>query len=179
MQNTGNLNSLTEKLKAKTEQESREMETLTRRQFAALSQSLHESSKAALSTTEAAILHQLASLEQNVTSRCRILSAAFGWKCLQALIITLCILTGMIFSGWGLLALAEKKVTALHREIATLSERKESLEARNAQIRATFKGLEPFRDTDGKDYILLPSGRKFQFVGLLPDKREAWEIVRK
>lgn len=177
MQNTGNLNSLTEKLKAKAEQERQEMESLTRKQFDALSRSLHESSTTALSTTEAAILRQFSSLEQNVTSRCRILSAAFGWKCLQALVITLCILTGAIFSGWGLLTLAEKKITTLHREIATLSERKESLEVQSARIWASFKGLEPYQ-SEGKDYLLTPEGWTITHGGTL-GKREAWIIVRK
>lgn len=154
------------------------METLLRQQFDALSQSLHESSKNALSTTEAAIQHQLTGLEQSVTSRCRILSAAFGWKCLQALIITLCILTSTIFSGWGLLTLAEKKITALHREIATLSERKESLEVQSARIWASFKGMEPYR-SDGKDYLLTPEGWTITHGGTLNGKREAWRIVRK
>ena len=177
MQNTGSLNSLTEKLKAKTERERREMETLIRQQFDALSQSLRESSKSALSTTEAAILRQLGSLEQNVTSRCRILSVAFGWKYLQALVITLCILTGITFSGWGLLALAEKKITTLHREITTLSGRKEKLEVQSTQIWATFKGVEPYQ-SEGKNYLLTPEGWTITHGGTL-GKREAWRIVRK
>ena len=177
MQNTGNLNSLTEKLNAKTVRERQEMEALIRQQFDTLSQSLHESSKTALSTTEAAILHQFTNLEQSVTSRCRILSAAFGWKCLQAVVITLCILTGAIFSGWGLLTLVEKKITTLHREISTLSDRKEALEVQSAQIWATFKGLEPY-SAEGKDYLLTPEGWTITHGGTL-GKREAWRIVRK
>ena len=178
MQNTGNLNSLTEKLKAKTERERQEMEALTRQQFDALSRSLHESSKTALSTAEAAILHQLTNLEQSVTSRCRILSAAFGWKCLQTLIITLCILTSVMLSGWGLLTLAEKKITTLHREITTLSAQKEQLEVESARIWATFKGLEPYK-SEGKDYLLTPEGWTITHGGTLNGKREAWRIVRK
>ena len=177
MQNTGNLNSLTEKMRAKTERERQELEALTRKQFDALSKSLSESSKNALSTTETVILSQFASLERNVTSRCRIMSAAFGWKCLQALVITLCIVTGAIFSGWGLLTLAEKKITALHREITTLSERKESLEVQSARIWASFKGLEPYQ-SEGKDYLLTSEGWTITHGGTL-GKREAWRIVRK
>ena len=177
MQNTGNLNSLTEKLKAKTERERQEMEALTRQQFDALSRSLHESSKTALSTAEAAILHQLTNLEQSVTSRCRILSAAFGWKCLQTLIITLCILTSVMLSGWGLLTLAEKKITTLHREITALSERKDSMEAKSARLWATLKGLEPYH-SEGKSYLLTPEGWTITHGGTL-GKREAWIIMRK
>ncbi|MDL2313631.1 hypothetical protein LJC36_01470 [Desulfovibrio sp. OttesenSCG-928-C14] len=176
MQNTGNLNSLTEKLKAKTERERQEMETLTRQQFEALSRSLHESSKAALGTTEAAILGQLASLERNVISRCRILSAAFGWKCLQALVVTLCILAGMTLAGWGWVTLAGNKITKLHREITELSERKDSLEVQTAKIRATFNGLSPYHEK-GKDYILTPEGWAIINSGRV-GKRDAWIVVK-
>lgn len=176
MQNTGNLNNLAERMKAKTEQERREIEALTRQQFDALSRSLHESSKTALNTTEAAILHQLTSLEQNVTSRCRILNATFGWKCLQALVITLCILTGMTLSGWGWATLARNKITKLHREITELSERKESLEVQTAKIRATYNGLSPYHEK-GKDYILTPEGWTFINSGRV-GKRDAWVVVK-
>ena len=177
MQNTGNLNSLTEKLKAKTDQERREMEALTRQQFDTLSQSLRESSKAALGTTEAAIVRQLTSLEQNVTSRCRMLSAAFGGKCLQVLALTLCILIGAGLSGWGLLTMAGNKVAALRQEITVLSERKEALEVQSARIWATFKGLEPYQ-SEGKDYLLTPEGWTITHGGTT-GKRDAWRIVRK
>ena len=177
MQNTGSLNSLAERLKAKTEQEQQAMEALTRQQFDALSKSLNESSQNALNTIEAAILGQLANLEKNVTSRCRILSAAFGWKCLQALTITMCILTGAMFSGWGLMTLAENKIAKLHREITTLSERKETLEAHNARIWTTFKGLEPYK-WEGKDYLLTPEGWTISLWGTV-NKRDIWIIVRK
>lgn len=113
-----------------------------------------------------------------MTSRCRILSAAFGWKCLQAMVITLCILTGAICSGWGLITLAGNKITALHQEITTLSERKESLEAQNTRIWGTFKGLEPYQDSDGKNYLLTPEGWTITQGGTL-NKRDAWRIVRK
>ena len=165
-------------MKAKAERERQELEALTRQQFDALSKSLSESSKNALSTTEAAIHAQLAALEKSVTSRCRMLSAAFGWKCLQALAVTLCILTGAIFSGWGLLTLAENKVTSLHQEITGLTERKEALQTESARIWATFKGLEPYHDKDGKDYLLTPEGWTITHGGTL-NKRDAWRIVRK
>ena len=129
MQNTGtSLASLAERLKAKTEQERQEMENLTQQQVNALSESLRQSSQNALSTTEGAILSRLASLEQSMTSRCRILSAAFGWKCLQALALTLCILTGAGLGGWGLITLAGNKVTSLRQEIAELQKTKSALE---------------------------------------------------
>ncbi|SBW05774.1 conserved hypothetical protein [uncultured delta proteobacterium] len=177
MQNTGNLNSLAEKMKARTEQDRQELETLTRQQFSALQQSLSESSKNALSITEAAILSQLSSLERNVTSRCRMMSAAFGWKCLQALVITLCVLTGATLGSWGVFTLAGNKAASLHREITALSERKETLEAESARIWATFKGLEPYQ-SEGKDYLLTPEGWTITHSGTV-GKRDAWRIVRK
>ena len=172
------MNSLAERIRAKTEQDAQEIESLTRKQFDTLSQSLRESSKNALGTTEAAILHQLTSLEQNMTSRCRMLSAAFGWKYLQALALTLCILMGAGLSGWGLLTLAGNKITALRQEISVLSERKEALEVQSARIWATFKGLEPYQ-SESKDYLLTPEGWTIVHGGTLGEKREAWRIVRK
>ncbi|WP_051257978.1 hypothetical protein [Desulfovibrio cuneatus] len=179
MPNTGtSLTSLAERLKAKTEQERQEMEILTQQQFSALSESLRQSSQNALSTTEAAILHQLGKLEQTLTCQCRTLSRAFLWKNLQALLITVSILLGAGLSGWGLMALAEGKITSLHNEITALSERKETLEAQTAQLWSTFKGLEPFQDKDNKRYLLTPEGWTLTYAGNI-EKREAWSIVRK
>jgi intein/homing endonuclease len=76
------LNSLTERIKAKTEQDTQEIETLTRQQFENLSRSLSESSKNALSTTESIILKNISALEQTIISRCQVLSWAFSKKCL-------------------------------------------------------------------------------------------------
>ena len=77
----------------------------------------------------------------------------------------------------GLLALAEKKITTLHREITALSERKDSMEAQSARLWATFKGLEPYH-SEGKDYLLTPEGWTITHGGTL-GKREAWIIMRK
>ena len=75
MPNTGNsLASLAERMRAKTEQDRQELEALTRQQFNALSESLRQSSTAALRTTEAAIQDKLGTLEENITSRCQTLS---------------------------------------------------------------------------------------------------------
>ena len=63
------LNSLAERIKAKTEQERQEVETLTRQQFSALSANLQQSSKNALSITEAAILKEIVEMEKSITSR--------------------------------------------------------------------------------------------------------------
>lgn len=177
MQNTGNLTSLAERMKAKAEREQQELEALTRQQFNDLSKSLSESSKTALDTTEGVILSQLAGLEQNVTSRCRMMNAAFGWKCLQVLGLTVCILMGAGLSGWGMLTLAGNKVTALRQEISILSERKEALEVQSDRIWATFKGLEPYK-AEGKDYLLTPEGWTIIHSGMA-GKQEAWRIVRK
>ena len=88
------------------------------------------------------------------------------------------ILLGAGLSGWGLMALAEKKITSLHNEIMALSERKETLEAQTAQLWNTFKGLEPFQDKDNKRYLLTPEGWTLTNTGSV-GKREAWSIVRK
>ena len=178
MQNTGNLNSLAERMKAKTEQERREMESLTRQQFDALSKNLSESSKYALSTTETAILDGITDMEKNITSRCQSLGEMFNRKYWLSIALSAGILLLTVLTCWGLITLYQHRITDTHRELADLTREKEALQTQNARIWATFKGLEPHH-AEGKDYLLLPAGRKFQFAGIMPDKREAWEIVRK
>ena len=178
MQNTGNLNSLAEKLKAKAELERQQIEALTRQQFDTLSQSLHESSKTALSTTEAAILNGITEMEENITSRCQSLGHMFNRKYLLSIALSAGILFMTVLTCWGMVTLYQHRITDTRRELAELTREKEALQAQNARVWGTFKDMEPHH-AEGKDYLLLPAGRKFQFAGLMPDKREAWEIVRK
>ncbi len=178
MQNTGNLNSLAEKVKAKTERERQEVEALTRQQFDALSKSLSESSKNALNTTEAAILSGIADMEKNITSRCQSLGEMFNRKYWLSIALSAGILFLTVVTCCGLITLYQHRITDTRRELAELTREKETLQTQSARIWSSFKGLEPHH-AEGKDYLLLPAGRKFQFVGLMPDKREAWEIVRK
>ncbi len=177
MQNTGNLNSLTEKLKARTEQERREMESLTRQQFDALSKSLSESSKNALSTTEAAILSGITDMETNITSRCRNLGRMFDQKYMASILLSAGILLLTTLACWGLMTLYQHRITDLRQEIAALQNGKEILESNTAEIRAIFKGLTPYQ-AEGKDYLLTPEGWKIIHAGTV-GKRDAWIIVRK
>ena len=178
MQNIGtSASSLAERVRVKAEQERQEMESLTRQQFSALSESLRQSSQNALSTTEAAILAQLGNLESSISSRSRTLHRAFGWTCLRGLLLSLSILMGAGLGGWGLLTLAGKQVSNLRTEIATLKKQKESLEAQSATIWNTFKGLEPLH-SDGKDYLLTPEGWTIINSGMA-GKQDAWRVVRK
>jgi hypothetical protein len=178
MENNGiSLSSLAERLRAKTEKDAQEIESLTRKQFDSLSKSLAESSQNALSITEKGILKNLLELEQTINSHCRILSGAFGWKCLQAATLTFIILLAAGLSGWGLLSLFRHQATNLRQEIVEIQNRKDALEARSARIWATFKGLEPY-PSEGKDYLLTPEGWTINPAGTL-GKRDAWIIVRK
>lgn len=157
MQNIGtSASSLAERVRAKAEQERQEMESLTRQQFSALSESLRQSSQSALSTTEAAILAQLGNLESSTAPQPDA-HRAFGWTCLRGLLLSLSILTGAGLGSWGLLTLAGKQASNLRVEIVMLKEQKETLEAQSAQLWATFKSLEPYH-ADGKDYLLTPEG---------------------
>ncbi len=166
-------------MKARAEQEQQELEALTRQQFSALQQSLSESSKNALSTTEAAILNGIADMEKNITSRCQSLGEMFNRKYWLSIVLSAGILFLTVVTCCGLITLYQHRITDTRRELAELMREKEALQTQSARIWATFKDMEPFHDKDGKDYLLLPAGRKFQFAGLMPDKREAWEIVRK
>ena len=177
MQNTGNLNSLTEKMRAKTERERQELEILTRKQFDALSRNLSESSKNALSITETAILTGITDMEKNITSRCQSLGEMFNRKYWLSIALSAGILFMTVLTCWGLITLYQHRITDTRRELADLTREKEALQTQNARIWATFKGLEPHR-AEGKDYLLTPEGRVLRSAGMV-GKREAWEIVRK
>ncbi|GHV53989.1 hypothetical protein FACS1894206_05820 [Deltaproteobacteria bacterium] len=179
MQSNGNthLNSLTERIKAKTERDTQEIETLTRQQFENLSRSLGASSKNALSATESVILKNISELERNISSKCQILSWAFGKKCLQAATLTACIIMAAALTGWGLVSLFRYQITGLRQEVTALSERKESLEAQSSALWRTFRGLQPYQ-ADGKDYLLTPEGYVIWEAGAVGNQT-AWIIVRR
>ena len=128
MQNTGNLHTLAERIRAKTEQDAQEIESLTRQQFESLSRSLSESSKNALSTTESAIRSSIAELEKNITSRFQNLGEMFNWKYLSSILLSAGILLATVLTCWGLIAVSQRQITDLRREVAELSERRTELE---------------------------------------------------
>lgn len=174
MQNTGSLNSLTERMKAKAEREQQELEALTRQQFSALQQSLSELSKSALSTTEAAIQRQLTSLEQSVTTRCHTLSWMFARKWLQILLITMSILMGATLGAWGTFILAGNKATALQQEIAALGEQKTAMEKTVTQLQAQTWGLVLVESPEGR--FIVPPVKSTLKPGWTFGKNPAWKL---
>jgi hypothetical protein len=94
-------------------------------------------------------------LEQTISARCQVLSWAFSKKCLQAALLTACIILAAALTGWGLIALFHHQITGLWQELTSLSERKESLKAQSSAPWRTFKGLQPYQ-AEGKDYLLTP-----------------------
>lgn len=177
MQSNGNLSSLAEKMRARTERERQETEALTRKQFDALSRSLSESSKNALDTTEAAIFSGIADMEKNITSRCRDLGEMFNGKYRLSITLSAGILLLTVLTCWGLITLYQHRITDARRELTELTREKEAIQEQSARIWATFKGLEPYHE-NGKDYLLTPEGRILRSAGMV-GKREAWIIVRK
>ena len=177
MQNTGNLTSLAERIRAKNEQDAQEIEALTRQQFESLSRSLAASSKTALSTTENAIRISIAELEKNITSRCQSLGAMFNRKYLCAILLSAGILALTVLTSWGLITLYRYQITDLQREIAALKVQKEIWDRDFPPIQKAFSGLELYR-AEGKNYLLLPQGRTIRMAGTV-EKQEAWEIVRR
>ena len=156
MPNTGNsLASLSERMRAKTEQDRQELEALTQQQFNALSESLRQSSTAALRTTEAAIQEKLGTLEENITSRCQTLSWAFGRKWLQALLLSLALLVGTALGSWGVLTLLSHRVMALQDEIQNLEVSKAELESTAEQLEKRTWGLRLLENQEGR-FIILP-----------------------
>ncbi|MGE4536366.1 MAG: hypothetical protein AB7D37_04745 [Desulfovibrio sp.] len=156
MPNTGNsLASLAERMRTKTEQDRQELEALTRQHFTALSESLRQSSTAALRTTEAAIQDKLGTLEENIASRCQTLSWTFGWKWLQALLLSMALLMGAALGGWGVVTLLTHKIMALQDEVQSLSASKAELESTAGQLEKRTWGLRLLENQEGR-FIILP-----------------------
>jgi len=175
MPNTGNsLASLAERMRAKTEQDQQELEALTRQQFNALSESLRQSSTAALRTTESAIQEKLGKLEENITSHCQTLSWAFGRKWLQALLLSMGLLTGTALGGWGVMTLLTHKVMALQEEIQSLEASKAELESTAGQLKKRTWGLRLLENQDGR-FIILPPKTSAQ-IGWTVGKQQAVKL---
>ena len=68
-------------------------------------------------------------------------------------------------------------IKALEQEISNLSARREQLEAQNASLWNSFKGLEPYQ-AEGKSYLLTPAGQQIVNAGKV-GQRDAWEVVRR
>ncbi|MCL1916140.1 MAG: hypothetical protein FWG17_05490 [Desulfovibrionaceae bacterium] len=154
MQNTGNLTSLAERIRAKTEQDAQEIENLTRQQFENLSRSLSASSKTALSTTENAIRSSIAELEKNIISRCQSLGAMFNRKYLYSILLSAGILLLTVFTCWGLIALYRYQITDLQQEIVGIKAEKATWDRDFPLIQRAFSGLELYQ-SQGKNYLLL------------------------
>ena len=177
MKNTGNLHTLAERIRAKTEQDAQEIESLTRQQFESLSRSLAELSKSALNTTESVIHSNMANLENEIAFRCRIMSRIFGKTCLQVALLMFCVLLTLSLFSWGTMSLQRREAQGLRREISELKAEKEAWDRDFPPLQRAFSGLELYQ-AEGKPYLLLPEGQAFRLAGTV-DQREAWEIVRK
>lgn len=91
------------------------------------------------------------------------------WSCVS--------LTVSVLTIWGLLILSQYRIKALEQEISNLSARREQLEAQNASLWNSFKGLEPYQ-AEGKSYLLTPAGQQIVHAGKV-GQRDAWEVVRR
>ena len=155
MENTGNttsnysLSTLAKRIKARTERDAQEIETLTRQQFEYLSRSLAASSKSALSTTESAILSSMSSVEEKIASRCRIMSVAFGKTCLQASLLMFCVLLVASLFSWGVMRLFRNEAQDLRQEIAALKADKAALEQAIGILENKTCGLTLYEDQKG------------------------------
>ena len=177
MQNNGSLHTLTERIRAKTEQDAQEIERLTRKQFESLSKSLAESSKNALDTTENVIRSSIAELERSITSSFLSLGHIFNRKYLYSILLSAGILALTVLTAWGLIALYRWQIAELRLEIAGIKAEKTVWDKNFPPLQRAFSGLELYQ-AEGKHYLLLPEGRTVRMAGTV-DKREALEIVRK
>jgi hypothetical protein len=122
------LNSLTERIKAKIEQDTLEIETMSRQQFENLSRSLSESSKNALSTTESIILKDILDLGTDYQLPLPNLELGLRQEMPASLPADHLHYYGSGVTGWGLIALTRSEVTNLRQEIAELTAHKAALE---------------------------------------------------
>jgi hypothetical protein len=138
---------------------------------------LAESSQNALSATENAIRSSMSGLEKEIASRCRIMSLAFGWKCLQAGMAMFSLILALGLMGWVMLSLFRGEAQDLRQEIAALKTGKEAWERDFPPIQRAFHGL-TLHQQNGKSYLILSEGMKVLSTGTL-GSREALEIGRK
>jgi hypothetical protein len=178
MENNGtSLQSLAERIRAKTEQDAQEIESLTRQQFENLSRNLSASSKNALNTAEIAIRNSIAELEKNITSNFQSLGSIFSRKYLYSILLSGGIVLATILLCGGMIAVSRQQITGLQQAIAGLKAQKEIWDRDFPLIQRAFSGLELYQ-SQGKSYLLLPVGRTSRLAGTV-EKREAVEIVRK
>ncbi len=182
MQNTGksagsnpNLSTLTERLRAKAEQERQEIETMTRQQFNALQESLSASLQNALSITEAATKERLSNLQRNIDEQCRILNWMFGKKCLQGFFLTLAIFSGAALAGWGVMRWASGKFMELQAEIANMTAYKTALEKTLMEMKGKTWGLEFTETKDGR-FIVLPPKTTISTTNYTSGNRKALKL---
>ena len=177
MQSNGNLTSLAERIRAKTEQDAQEIESLTRKQFESLSRNLSASSKTALSTTESVIHSNIAELEKNLTSRFQSLGQAFNRKYLYSILLSAGILLTTVCTCWGLITLYRYQIEDLRQEIAELKAGKAAWDRNFPLIQRVFSGIRLHQEGN-KNYLILPE-KMTAIGGAMLEKQEAWEIVRK
>lgn len=82
--------------------------------------------------------------------------------------------TPLALSAW---ATSETPPRVWGRQISHLSARREQLEAQNASLWNSFKGLEPYQ-AEGRTYLLTPAGQQIVNAGKV-GQRDAWEVVRR
>ena len=153
MQSNGtSLQSLTDRIRAKTEQDTQEIENLTRQQFESLSRNLAESSKKALNTTESVIRSSIAELEKDITSRFESLGNIFSRKYRYFIFLSIGILVLTLSICWGLITLSSRQVEDLRREVAELSVRKVRMEHTIAAWPMTVHN-----DTNGRFIVPTPT----------------------
>ena len=169
--------SLADRLRRKSEENLQVLEKMLQKNYNNLNEQSKVSLQNALNTTESVINESLHQLQNSVTSRCQMLSLLFGKQCLRILLLTLLMFCTVVMGNWGLLSLFGSRAATLYEQIEQLQREHDTLTAQVTILRRDYQGLEPFLDTDGKRYLLVPAGRTLDYRGTVGDK-QAWMVVR-
>lgn len=174
MQN--NLISLTEKIRIKTEQEQQEVETLIKKIYQNLHESLNKLSSDALHTTETAIQNNLILWEKSIQKNCitaqNLLSHHYHktvvWSISIVLITSICIAM--------LIGISHFQISSLQAKIQSLEEQTKSVESEYIKVWQTFKGLEKYY-YQGENYLLTPQNWQITLYGT-KGNQNVWQIQK-
>ena len=100
MQN-GMQETLTERLKKKTEEELQQVEKIFEENLQNLSRQLQKSSTKELATIENAIKTETETANSNLNRHYKVLSRAYGKEWIRSALITLSMMTGILIASWG------------------------------------------------------------------------------
>jgi hypothetical protein len=153
----GKLSSLTDRLKAKTEEERQITEKMIEDCFENLSVNLTASAKNALDTIETAIRHEVWDVKRNVMTHIKLLNSGLMEHWLAAALLGLALMLGLFIGGLGMTKLAQHYLSSLRVELSDLKHQMATEKTTLRQIHSQTWGLELVEVKEGRFIILPPN----------------------